>query len=223
MSKVPAGWEGILDEGEQILWQDRPDGRLRPGDFFGFKLVFAIFFTGFAVLWIAGARWMSPTDGFDLFPLFGVPFVLVGLYMMIGAPIWEAHVRRNTWYTLTDRAAFIATDLRGKRKLERHGFEDMNALSLAEGNPGTVWFRRQTSSYTTTTPHRSLPGPGVVPGMPGGVGGRHRRTRTTTTYKGFERITDARRVYGLLLRAKAAREEAASAGKDAGDDTGRGD
>ena len=206
MNKIPAGWEGILDEGEQILWQGRPDPRLRVGDFFGFRLFFALFFTGFAVLWISAARWMNPGDGFDFFPLFGVPFVLIGLYMMIGAPIWDAHLRRNTWYTLTDRAAFIATDLRGKRKLERYGLEDLNALSLVEGNPGTIWLRRETTSYTTTTSHRSVPAPGVVPGRPGGVGRRRRRTRTTTTYKGFERIADARRVYGLLMRAQNARK-----------------
>jgi hypothetical protein len=41
-----------------------------------------------------------------LFPLFGVPFVLIGLGML-AAPYWMRRKAQNTVYALTDKRALI--------------------------------------------------------------------------------------------------------------------
>ncbi|NMA97126.1 MAG: hypothetical protein GX970_03285 [Phyllobacteriaceae bacterium] len=40
---------------------------------------------------------MGPTSGgaLDLFPLFGLPFMFVGLHMAFGIPFWDAYERRH--------------------------------------------------------------------------------------------------------------------------------
>ena len=88
MSKHPPGWEGLLDDDEEILWQGRPSGGVvvRGSDIF--ESVFGLFFAGFAIFWISMASSMgAPRNApgiFQLFPLFGLPFLAVGLHMVCG-------------------------------------------------------------------------------------------------------------------------------------------
>lgn len=112
MSDAPEGWEGILDAGEEILWQGRPDGgfHLRGRDFF--LVAFGLFFAGFALFWMIMAA-QAP----GAFWMFGLLHFGVGLAIMAGPTLWARVRRRHTWYTLTDRRAIIATDapIQGRR------------------------------------------------------------------------------------------------------------
>lgn len=190
---IPEGWEGILDEGETILWQGRPVTGVRLRDFFGFPLIFGLFFTGFSLVWITMARMMTRGEEFSIFPLFGLPFLLVGLYVSFGLPFGKDYVRKRSWYTLSDRKAYVATELFGRRRLKAVPYAEMNILELEDGSPGSVTFKREVSVSQYTRRSRN--------------GGRSRRTQTTTTNTGFERIEDARAVYRMI----AARREPARA------------
>ena len=105
-------WAGILEAGETILWQGRPSTRLilRPVDFaFG---AFGLVFAGFALFWMilaaqgGGAMWM-----------FGLLHFSVGVTVMLGGPLSSRFLRQHSFYSLSNRRAFIATDLpfRGRR------------------------------------------------------------------------------------------------------------
>ncbi len=188
---VPPGWEGLLEPGERILWQGRPDSRLVWADLLQVQTLFGLVFTGFALFWIASAARMGrgfggggPVDG--VFPLFGLPFVAVGLYMVVGRIFWDAFVRRGLNYTLTDRTAFIAANLMGRRKLERYPVGPDMKLVLEEGTPGTVWFAEKVT-------HR----PGGWTGS--GSNRSYRGPSTTREPIGFRRIETPREVYRLLL------------------------
>ncbi|KIQ70352.1 hypothetical protein [Wenxinia marina] len=188
--ETPAGWEDILAPGERILWQGRPAGGIVWSDLVSVQTVFGLFFTGFAVFWTSMASGMGvPRNApgiFNLFPLFGLLFVGIGLYQVVGRLFWDAFARNRTHYTLTDRAAYIATDLPGKRSLETHRLSGDVPPRLEDGDFGTVWFGEKTH-------HR-----------PGGWrGGKYRRARTWSTPVGFRRIPDARRVFGLVRQASA--------------------
>ena len=198
MSTPSQGWTDLLGPGEKILWQGRPNASLRLGDFFSTRLPFGLVFTAFAVFWMMATTAMTRNTsmGFEFFPLFGIPFVLIGLYQVIGAPIWDAYERSQSWYTLTDQAAFIATELLGRRKLVRIPLDDMNALELEEGVDGTVWFKREFHLHTSTSRSRN--------GVP------RRRTYTSQTRTGFKRIPDARQVYGLIARQLSRQDQAAT-------------
>ncbi|MCA0204416.1 MAG: aspartate carbamoyltransferase catalytic subunit [Proteobacteria bacterium] len=193
---IPQGWEGILEEGETILWQGRPVTGVRLRDFLGLPLVFGLFFTGFSLVWIAMARLMTQGEDFSVFPLFGLPFLLVGLYVAFGLPFGKDYLRKRSWYTLSDRKAYVATELFGKRRLKAVPYAEMNILELEDGTPGSVTFKREITVSQYTRRNRS--------------GGRSRRSQTTTTNIGFERIEDARTVYRMIaarrdpVRAQAA-------------------
>lgn len=199
---APAGWEGILEPGERILWQGRPDTVIEWSNILSIQGVFGLFFAAFAVLWIMTAGAMgaggmsSPIDLF--FPLFGLPFLATGLWIMVGHIIWDARMRSRTWYTLTDRTAFVATLAGGSRKLETWPLHGEMNLSLEDGSPGTVWFEK-----------RVFRDPGGYSGS--GTSRRYRPPRTTVTPVGFRRIADARRVHRLLLDRVAALRAAEAA------------
>ena len=46
------GWEGILDPGEKVLWQGRPDPKLHISGVHVFSGVFGLIFAGFALIWM---------------------------------------------------------------------------------------------------------------------------------------------------------------------------
>ena len=78
-----------VDGGEQITWIGQP----LPRRFAKRSLpivLFGIPWTAFAVFWIAGAAGFKPPNfqqPMDLFPLFGIPFLLIG-FGMLSARLW---------------------------------------------------------------------------------------------------------------------------------------
>ena len=129
---IPAGWEDILEPGERVLWQGQPDpspdlSALRPA-----KVLFGLVFVAAALFWITEA---SRADGLAglILPLFGLIFVLVGLRAAGGEILWDAYRRRRTWYSLTNRRAFIATDLMGRRRLDPYPIGPQTPLSHENG------------------------------------------------------------------------------------------
>lgn len=177
METVPAGWQGILDPGERILWQGRPEARV---DFSRETLRQAAFGLPFLVF---GISWMTltwpavreaPLPGL-LFPLIGLGITVSGLWQLIGAFLWDAYVRRQSWYTLTDRRAFIATDVLGRKTLRDWPVDAETLLDYDGGMPGTIWFAED--------------GPQAR--------GMRRRRRV-----GFEMLPDARQVHALMRKVQ---------------------
>jgi hypothetical protein len=195
MTTPPEGWEGILAPGETILWQGRPDGRVIWGDVLQFPSLFGLIFAGMAWGWLQGVRWMAAsmtggTGGLIVFELVGGLFIAVGAYMVIGRIVVGAFLRRRTWYTLTNRAAYLATEVFGKRQLRRIGIAEMNMLVHSPIEPDTIWLRREVS---VNRYHRHGP-----------QGRRGARVRTSTRHFGFEHIADVDAVRRLLVDLREA-------------------
>ena len=137
--RVPGGWEGILQPGERILWQGRPDRAfaLKPQHIL--SLIFGLVFAGFALVWMV----MAARAG-GLFWSFGLIHFAVGLGLAIGPPLAWMIRRRGTWYTLTDRRAFIATDLPVKgRSLADYPIMPDTPVISDDRMPGSVLFARE--------------------------------------------------------------------------------
>jgi hypothetical protein len=188
------GWDGILEPGETILWQGQPVSGLVWRDMIGGRLPIGIIFTAFSTFWIGLAIWMAASiDGPILlrllFPMAGLPFLGIGLYMLVGHLYWDALVRAGTWYTLTDRRAFIATDILGRRKLDSYPIDEMTGLSLIDGIPGDVIFATVTHSRPrrVAAPNRS----------------RNRLATSTRNQQGFRHIAEARRVWRMIRDRQA--------------------
>ncbi|WP_420568371.1 aspartate carbamoyltransferase catalytic subunit [Thalassovita sp.] len=133
---MTTGWQGILNDGEEILWQGRPDTApvLTPSAFG--KLIFGLFFSGFAVFWMIGA---ASTGG--IFWMFGLIHFFAGVGVMGSGVFWPGIKARYTWYSLSNQRAFIATDFPwATRRLKSFPITAGTSLSLEEGKLDTVLF-----------------------------------------------------------------------------------
>lgn len=171
-----SAWDGILDDGEEILWQGQPDPSfdLKPRQF-GLAL-FGIMFAGFALFWMI----MAARSGGSMWA-FGLIHFFVGVALAIGPQLFSAYRRRNTWYTLTDRRAFIATEFAvAGKKLKSFPINQDTRLDFIDETPATIHFAE--------TIQRSKNGSYRVP-------------------VGFERIEDGREVYRLVRDIQSTAEE----------------
>lgn len=94
-----------LERGERVLWLDTAVPRLFDNASLGMVLI-SVPWTAFAVYWMYLAGSGEKQGGFRYFYLFGLPFVLIGLGMMI-SPLWV--YLRTSWtaYLLTSRRAIV--------------------------------------------------------------------------------------------------------------------
>jgi hypothetical protein len=100
----------VLDSGESLIWSGAPrQGMLlRPND--AYMIPFSLLWGGFAIFWEAGVLRASGPNSLFM-SLWGIPFVLIGLYMIVGRFFVDARIRARTFYGLTDRRAIIISGL----------------------------------------------------------------------------------------------------------------
>src|SRR5215208_2118092 len=96
-----------LSKDEKILWTGRPKTGIvfRSTDFF--LIPFSLLWFGFAIFWEYNVLKM----GVSFFALFGLPFILMGLYISVGRFFLDAIKRKNTIYGITDNRIIIKSGL----------------------------------------------------------------------------------------------------------------
>ena len=133
---LASGLRERLDRGERILWMGRPRQGLllRKGDLFG--IPFSLLWCGFAIFWESQ---VLKTHAPWFFALWGVPFVLIGLYLVVGRFLVDVWRRQRTVYAVSDRRALILSGLRTPtlKSLEIEGLTDIE-LQDEGGGRGTL-------------------------------------------------------------------------------------
>jgi uncharacterized membrane protein len=101
--------EQHLSSAERIEWVGRPDPakHFTRGDVF--LVPFSIMWGGFSIFWEASA--ISGGAG-PFFALWGIPFVVIGLYFIFGRFIYKARRKRRTIYAVTNRR--VMTIVKGR-------------------------------------------------------------------------------------------------------------
>jgi hypothetical protein len=167
-----------LISGERLVWSGRPKQGvlLRGSD--AFLIPFSLLWCGFAIFWELSV--ISSGAPF-FFKLWGIPFVLVGLYMVLGRFFIEARQRDNTVYGLTENSIIIVSGL-FTRKVKRLNLRAVSDISLNEGKE-----RRGTITFGPTLPFYAWFGGGSLPGM------------GQMAVPSFEMIENARSVYELIM------------------------
>ncbi len=125
--------ERQLSAGERVEWIGRPD----PGSHFTrgdlYLVPFSILWAGFAVFWEATAI----ASGAGLFfALWGIPFVLIGLYFVVGRFIYKAYRARRTVYAVTDRRVLSIAARRGGETVETTYLRALPGISTTAGANG---------------------------------------------------------------------------------------
>ena len=146
-----------LDPGERLLWSGQPRSgiRLRAQD--ALLIPFSLLWCGFAIFWEVSVV----TKGAPLFfMLWGVPFVLVGLYIVFGRFIVDARTRARTFYGVTSERILIVSGHFAQqiKSLQLRTLTDVSLTQLADGS-GTITFG-PTHAMSAFFPAGSWPGAG---------------------------------------------------------------
>ncbi|GAB4280724.1 MAG: hypothetical protein Kow0029_25480 [Candidatus Rifleibacteriota bacterium] len=137
-----------LYSGESVIWLGVPVPRLfKPETTVAF--LFSIPWTAFSIFWICGASGFSFPDlgkgfhPFMLFPLFGLPFVLIGLGMML-SPVFSYLKDCKTLYAITNQRVITIT---GGRTTVVNTYEPDSIQQITKnvrGNTGDLIFTHST-------------------------------------------------------------------------------
>jgi len=100
----------FLHSDEELLWTGRPYAT-QPYRSSVFLVLFSIFWLVFSIFWTVGA-----TAAGGAFGLFGVPFMIIGCYLVYSVTVGQRKTLSETVYAVTDRRALIIT--KGKNGLD---------------------------------------------------------------------------------------------------------
>lgn len=172
----------IIGPTEKLLWSGRPQRGLMFGSHELFLIPFSLLWCGFAIFWEA----QVVLSGAPLFfMLWGIPFVLIGLYLVAGRFVVDMLIRANTVYGITDSRVIIRSGLfrQGMQSLLLRTLSDISLDERGDGT-GTILLGPQiswrSSQFGPWLPS-SKSGPPKLMGIP-----------------------DAGRVFDVLLQAQKA-------------------
>ena len=173
--------ERELSAGEKLLWSGQPLGgiRLRKQD--AILIPFSLLWGGFAVFWEAG---VIHSNAPFFFRLWGIPFVLVGIYLIVGRFFMDSKVRSKTVYGVTNERILIVSGF-FSRNLRSLNLKTLSEVNLSEKPDGTG-----TITFGPNYPVFQNPGAGW-PGY------------SKYASPSFELIERVRDVYDIIRRAQS--------------------
>lgn len=181
---IPAGWEGILGEGEEILWQGAPDRRFRWELRSPKAIKFTIGAAVAVVLLAANSKFSHRADSMDTALIFG-------FWAIVMAIAYHIHSFWNRWrsfYTLTNERGIIATQKWGVPNLKSYRITGTSELRLEDTNPGSVYFAKELVAVWWLADRDRWE--------------KEEDKAMTLRDVGFVGIPDARHVYGLINKLR---------------------
>ena len=142
-----AAMQPELLSGESIFWAGQPNPRVIFHKEDVALVPFSLLWGGFAIVWEAGAAgfWGAGTRASTpplFFMLWGVPFVVIGQYLIWGRFVYDGWLKRRTHYAVTNRRVIV----------------------LQNG-----WSRKVVSAYLDALPAISKDGASTLSFTPGGT------------------------------------------------------
>ena len=123
-----------LTAGEHLLWTGMPrQGMLfRAGDVI--LVPFSLLWGGFAFFWEYNVVILNKAPFF--FMLWGIPFVLIGIYLIAGRFFVDSYQRSRTYYGVTDQRVLILSGI-SARQVKAISLQNLNETSLTERSDGS--------------------------------------------------------------------------------------
>lgn len=170
-----------LAPGERLLWNGIPRQgvRFQSSDFF--MVPFSLMWGGFAIFWEYS---VTNSNAPVFMSLWGIPFVLIGIYFIGGRFFLDSYQRSRMLYAITDQRAFIISDWLG-REVTSLPLKNLTEVTLKENadHSGSIVFGSGNPAYAMLS---GTPWPGA-------------RRRLAPA---FDPVDDVRKVYEILQNAQ---------------------
>lgn len=130
--------------GESVYWAGTPNPSVIFHSDDWAMVPFSLLWGGFAIFWEAGALgyWGKGLrgGGFSWFmAIWGIPFIVIGQYMIWGSFLYDAWLKRRTYYAVTNRRILILQE-GWKRKTNSMYLESIPTIERDGTAIGTLWF-----------------------------------------------------------------------------------
>ena len=131
---------GYILPGERVLWKGRPE----KGRYFTtqdlFLIPFSLFWLGFSLFW----EWNAIQTGIPFMMIWGLPFIAIGIYLLVGRYFHAAYLRNKTVYVVTSKKLIIK---KGNR-ITTYQAQDLPpmTLQLYSDGKGTISFNETVRS-----------------------------------------------------------------------------
>ena len=141
---------------EQIHWTAKPRQGLylKSNDFVLIPL--SLMWGGFAFFWEYTAVTRIPNGSPQpFFSVWGIPFCLMGIYLIIGRFFYDSYIRKNSFYAITNRRALIKRVLfPGRQELTSFQLSQLPQLTITKALPKfiTIEFGPRTSGGRAVRP-----------------------------------------------------------------------
>jgi hypothetical protein len=143
-----------LTSGETVLWSGQPNPCIIFHKDDLYLIPFSLMWGGFAIFWEAGVSgyWVSgPNSGkqWAFGMLWGIPFVLVGQYIIWGRFLYAAWKKKRTHYAVTERRVIVVQN--GWRRQMTSAYVDTLPTIIKEGGSngiGTLRFAQAESMWS---------------------------------------------------------------------------
>ena len=140
--------QGELARGEKVYWAGMPNPQVTFHSDDWQAIPFSLMWGGFSIFWEAGVLRTPAT----FMALWGIPFVVVGQYLIWGRFIYDRWLKKRTWYGVTNRRVLIVQEGL-KRKISSSYLESIPVIEREGETTGTLWLGVKSVSYT----HLTLP------------------------------------------------------------------
>jgi hypothetical protein len=126
-----------LRDGEVLLWSGQPQQGIIFRDSDVFLIPFSLLWTGFVVFWERGVI----KSGSLLLQLLGIPFVLVGIYVVVGRFFLDSKQRKHTFYGITNQSIIIISGI-FSQNIKYLDLKTLSDITLTEkcDKSGTISF-----------------------------------------------------------------------------------
>jgi hypothetical protein len=133
--------------GESVYWAAMPNPSVIFHSDDWAAVPFSLLWGGFAIFWEAGALgyWGNGSRGGgpSLFMvIWGVPFVLIGQYMIWGRFLYDAWLKRRTYYAITNKRLLIVQE-GWSQKTSSMYLGEIPAIERDGATTGTIWFGKK--------------------------------------------------------------------------------
>jgi hypothetical protein len=131
--------------GEKIVWSGAPGQGIILNSRDILMIPFSLMWGGFAIFWEVMTFRMKGTP--MLFHLWGIPFILMGLYFIFGRFFFDAYLRSKMQYAVTNRRILISGP-RPFASITTLNLGQLPEIKLKEGQNGrgTIFFGPQSSA-----------------------------------------------------------------------------
>jgi hypothetical protein len=128
-----------LEQDENLIWSGKPRSGIvfRSSDIF--MIPFSLMWGGFAIVWEIMAIAIPKDEAGPvaiIFPLFGIPFVIAGLYLIFGRFIVDARQRDKTYYGITNQRIIIISGI-FSQNIQSLNLKTLSDISISEKTDGT--------------------------------------------------------------------------------------